>query len=167
MGKEYFEKFKDPRWQARRLEVFQRDLFHCQLCDANDRTLSVHHKYYEFGLDPWEYDLESLVTVCDVCHEKADAMRKEIRYHAACVGDQDLLLGAIRGLRLRDAPFAPQNYEQFAGMCATAFMFERHRGCIPDPIMFKYADEIGSKTPLTFAMLIRLADEIYPEGAQA
>lgn len=65
----YSEKLRDPRWQKKRLEVMQRDQFTCQRCSNNESTLNVHHKYYKAGADPWEYELDSLVTLCESCHE--------------------------------------------------------------------------------------------------
>lgn len=66
---DYYEKLKDPRWQKKRLEVFQRDEFRCQACFDDESTLTVHHRYYDKGLEPWEYPLEALVTLCQNCHQ--------------------------------------------------------------------------------------------------
>jgi hypothetical protein len=68
----YSEKLKDPRWQKKRLEVFQRDEFTCQKCfdDENNLPLAVHHRHYEKGKEPWEYSLDSLVTLCQDCHQE-------------------------------------------------------------------------------------------------
>lgn len=63
----YAEKLKDPRWQKKRLEIFQRDDFMCQLCNSKERTLHVHHT--EYSGDPWEADDNSLITYCELCHE--------------------------------------------------------------------------------------------------
>lgn len=65
----YSEKFKDPRWQQKRLEVFQRDGFKCLDCGATDRQLHVHHLYYISKRDPWAYPLGSLRTLCEICHD--------------------------------------------------------------------------------------------------
>ena len=65
----YSDKLRDPRWQKKRLEVFQRDNFTCQKCGDSQTTLSVHHRRYIWPLDPWEYDNSSLVTLCEPCHE--------------------------------------------------------------------------------------------------
>src|SRR5574343_1912473 len=67
----YFEKLKDPRWQKKRLEIMERDLFSCQNCFETTKTLNVHHKYYEKGRDIWDYPDESLVTLCEECHQIA------------------------------------------------------------------------------------------------
>ena len=32
-------------------------------------SLQVHHKYYVLGNEPWEYNNEALVTLCNECHE--------------------------------------------------------------------------------------------------
>lgn len=67
----YSEKLRDPRWQRKRLEVMQRDDFKCRMCGATDKTLNVHHCYYSLDRTrmPWEYELESLKTLCEECHE--------------------------------------------------------------------------------------------------
>lgn len=69
MAKTYAEKFKDPRWQKKRLEILERDGFSCVLCGTEKITLHVHHGYYERGFDPWEYESETLWTLCEECHE--------------------------------------------------------------------------------------------------
>lgn len=64
----YSEKLKDPRWQKKRLEVLERDEFTCQKCADKETELHVHHKAYKFGIQPWEYDLNNLETLCKRCH---------------------------------------------------------------------------------------------------
>lgn len=66
----YAEKLKDPRWQKKRLEIFNRDSFRCQLCDDDSSTLIVHHKKYLPKTEPWEYDINLLITLCEGCHKK-------------------------------------------------------------------------------------------------
>lgn len=65
----YAEKLKDPRWQKKRLEVFERDGWRCQTCDDDKTTLAVHHKKYVSGLEPWDYELRLLITLCERCHD--------------------------------------------------------------------------------------------------
>ena len=65
----YLEKLKNPRWQKKRLEVLERDEWHCQNCGDGATTLHVHHKYYIKGKKPWEYPLDAFLTLCDSCHE--------------------------------------------------------------------------------------------------
>lgn len=66
--KQYSDLLKDPRWQKLRLRVFERDNFHCQLCDGHTTTLAVHHKRYIRGKKPWDYELNMLITLCEGCH---------------------------------------------------------------------------------------------------
>lgn len=69
--KTYAEKLKSPLWQRKRLEIMQRDGFACRECEDSESTLHVHHLRYIKGNDPWEYDQEDLLTLCEKCHEKA------------------------------------------------------------------------------------------------
>lgn len=78
MGKTYAEKLKDPRWQRKRLEIFQRDGFMCMSCTSEGETLHVHHRYYEKGLDPWDYTNEALVTLCEGCHERVTKLMSRL-----------------------------------------------------------------------------------------
>jgi hypothetical protein len=66
---EYYEKLKDPRWQKKRLEIFQRDDFTCQRCYSTENTLNVHHLYYIPDREPWDYPNDILITLCQECHE--------------------------------------------------------------------------------------------------
>lgn len=68
--KAYAAKFKDPKWQKLRLEVMQRDDFACCRCGDAESHLNVHHCYYEWDNDPWEYPHSSLVTLCENCHQE-------------------------------------------------------------------------------------------------
>ncbi len=65
----YAEKLKDPRWQKKRLEVMERDDFKCKLCNDDSKTLHVHHKSYQYGKEPWDYELDNFTTLCYDCHE--------------------------------------------------------------------------------------------------
>ena len=49
----YAEKLLDPKWQKKRLEVFNAAGWRCQECRAEDQTLNVHHSFYELGKEPW------------------------------------------------------------------------------------------------------------------
>ena len=75
--KTYSEKLKDPRWQRMRLKILERDSWKCRWCDEADNTLHVHHTYYERGKEPWDYPPESLLTLCENCHQFEYESRKE------------------------------------------------------------------------------------------
>lgn len=65
---DYFAKLKDPRWQRRRLEVFERANWSCEMCGEKSETLNVHHGLYRYGLEPWEIPGETLWCLCEGCH---------------------------------------------------------------------------------------------------
>lgn len=65
----YHEQIRHPLWQRKRLEIFNRDDFTCQICGNKNNTLDVHHLYYVPGLLIWEYEDEALKTVCNNHHE--------------------------------------------------------------------------------------------------
>lgn len=68
----YAEKLKDPRWQKKRLEIMERDEFTCQNCGTKNDCLHIHHKTYEFGNDPWNYEDKNFITLCEVCHKQEE-----------------------------------------------------------------------------------------------
>lgn len=65
----YFLKLRDPRWQRRRLEIFDRDNFCCVECGNSRDTLHIHHRRYIKNIEPWDYPASLLMTVCEKCHE--------------------------------------------------------------------------------------------------
>ena len=80
---DFFDQYKDPRWQKRRLEIMQRDEFMCQCCYDPENTLNVHHKYYIHNKKPWEYPDKLLTTVCQPCHDfiyNEETIRKRLAY---------------------------------------------------------------------------------------
>lgn len=66
--KTYAAKLLDPRWQRKRLEVLSRDEFTCRHCSDKESTLHVHHLRYIKGRNPWDYDTQELLTLCEACH---------------------------------------------------------------------------------------------------
>ena len=73
--KSYSDKLKDPRWQKKRLQILERDEWRCRYCYNDKEMLSVHHKVYTAGKEPWEYDDDLLVTLCNHCHEQEHECR--------------------------------------------------------------------------------------------
>jgi len=84
----YSKDLKNGQWQKKRLEILQRDNFKCLCCKSQD-NLVVHHLYYKYGLKPWQYKNDSLVTLCGVCHTK---LHDELAEKAGKIAF-DLLLG--------------------------------------------------------------------------
>jgi hypothetical protein len=66
---EYSRKLQNPKWQKKRLEIMQRDKFKCIICGCNDKELHVHHRWYQFGKEIWDYPDTCFETLCFECHE--------------------------------------------------------------------------------------------------
>jgi hypothetical protein len=77
MATSYSDLLKDPRWQKKRLEVFQRDKWACRSCGSTEKTLHVHHIIYKYGANPWEYPLDNFLTLCEPCHQLEERMKTE------------------------------------------------------------------------------------------
>jgi 5-methylcytosine-specific restriction endonuclease McrA len=77
----YADKLRNPKWQRKRLEIFQRDKWACTMCGDTKTELHVHHEKY-IG-DPWEAPNDSLKTLCSLCHATEHAIEsiKEIKEH--------------------------------------------------------------------------------------
>ena len=69
----YGKKLLDPKWQKRRLEIFQRDNWKCLACSEDKKTLHIHHLWYEYNKEPWDYPSDALVTLCFNCHDNITA----------------------------------------------------------------------------------------------
>ncbi len=87
----YWEKLKDPRWQKRRLEVFQAAGFECANCHASDQPLHAHHLRYKKGADPWDYNDRDIVCLCESCHEEWHAARDALNLFESGLTAEGLL----------------------------------------------------------------------------
>jgi hypothetical protein len=74
----YRSKLLDPRWQKKRLEIFQRDDWKCGVCGATDKTLHVHHRKYISCRDPWDYPSNLLIALCEPCHQAEQETYEEL-----------------------------------------------------------------------------------------
>jgi len=59
---------KHPKWQKKRLKIFERDKFACRMCCNQEKTLAVHHLKYIPENKIWEYPNSLLITLCEDCH---------------------------------------------------------------------------------------------------
>lgn len=69
MSSKYTALLRDPRWQRKRLEIFERDNWSCTKCGEDALELHVHHKEYWPGRLPWEYPNQNFATLCAPCHK--------------------------------------------------------------------------------------------------
>jgi hypothetical protein len=60
----------DVRWLKKRKKILKRDEYKCTVCESKS-NLRVHHTYYTGqNTPPWAYPNNSLLTLCNGCHEK-------------------------------------------------------------------------------------------------
>ncbi len=85
----YSEKLRDKRWQDKRNAVKEKADFKCQDC-GNHKNLEVHHCYYKFGLEPWQYPIDSLRCLCSNCHKIRGKTEMELRARMADLTIEDL-----------------------------------------------------------------------------
>lgn len=64
----YQEKLRLPSWQKKRLQIMERDNWACLICADCGSCLQVHHKEYIYGREPWEYEDDNFMTLCEACH---------------------------------------------------------------------------------------------------
>lgn len=122
--KKYSEKLLDPRWQRKRLEIFQRDKFQCVYCCADDKTLHVHH--LEYVGEPWEAPNESLLTVCLECHDDEHLNRKEYeRVLALTLAQKKFSAGSILDIALGFSKMTPFNSPDVMA-CVLQYVLSSH-----------------------------------------
>ena len=102
----YWEKLKDPRWQKKRLDVMNRDGFACRHCGSKRKTLNVHHLFYVFDCDPWDYEEKELITLCASCHLAEQQFR-------------DLFTATVQKLLINGKSYADLEYTLVRGFNLT------------------------------------------------
>ena len=66
---EYSSKLRDPRWQRKRLKIFEAAGWKCDDCGEETKELQAHHLIYKKGHSPWEYEEGEIMALCKDCHE--------------------------------------------------------------------------------------------------
>lgn len=171
----YAELLHRPEWQRVRLKAMERDGFTCCECYSADRTLNVHHCYYTKGARPWEYPLESLVTLCEGCHAKRNESDQPLRTFmgGVCRYDRASLLGTAAGMwMLREQNTAPVRVpgDEVEATCfyialAREWQYPRH---FSDLSMYAFAHDCEEGEWIDReAMLAAMRDEVGTQIARA
>lgn len=110
--KTWAERCKDPRWQRLRMDRMTADDWKCHDCGATRQTLNVHHRFYRYGADPWEYELSEIITLCEQCHKDTETRLFEIK-RLAGMGtkrDQGKILEFLESFQFEEwtAPTPPE-----------------------------------------------------------
>lgn len=74
----YNKKLEDYRWQKKRKRILERCNGHCEECDSAT-ALEIHHCYYRYGREPWQYPDGALLALCPVCHKSRSSIEMDFR----------------------------------------------------------------------------------------
>jgi len=86
----YQEQIKSPKWQKKRLETLNLWNYTCQICDAKDKMLNVHHIIYDSKRQLWDYDDSELLVLCEDCHKEwHSTMNDVMKQIAYCMTNLD------------------------------------------------------------------------------
>lgn len=106
MDKTYKELLKDPLWVKKAHEIRHLDDCECIDCGVqyigNEDKLDVHHTYYDFSKNIYDYDNKNLITLCHNCHTKEHEYGKKLNGKLAeylrCLKKEGLLESQIYDL---------------------------------------------------------------------
>lgn len=88
----YSNKLKDHRWKSKSKFIKERAKFICEDCEVKKSQLEVHHCYYLYGFEPWEYPYDSLRCLCRECHEDRGRVEFEFRSFLASLKGTEIEL---------------------------------------------------------------------------
>jgi len=140
---EFFDQYKRPEWQRKRLEVMEAADFTCQECESAEKTLNVHHTFYLKGKKPWEYPTESLQCLCEDCHSERHTQAAELKLLLGEISSVDIycVLGYVKGLILQKRA-GPDDGSRFsirtaeeAGGLADVYRWAERRGTAENKIV--------------------------------
>ncbi len=112
----YSEKLKNPKWQKKRLEISERDNWTCQICSDSESEFIVHHKNYEKGKDPWDYDNNDLISLCVNCHEKEHGVLNSFHIKKGIEKSLDIIgKGSLKRVFIFGIPAGFNSLDSFLG----------------------------------------------------
>lgn len=96
--------FIHPRWHELRAQHQIRTQCTCDRCNGPATPGQLHHTFYEFGRQCYEYPTESFRYLCEECHELMDKLRKQIGMEQQHLTPDQLeeVFGFIQGMGLRN-----------------------------------------------------------------
>lgn len=74
----YAKKLLDGRWQKKRLQILERDGFMCTICQRQ-HNVQIHHNWYLKDYEPWDYDDNQLVTLCNEHHDEVTTLQDGLK----------------------------------------------------------------------------------------
>lgn len=75
----YAEKLQHPLWQRTRLRVLERANYTCEQCGDTETQVHVHHMFYLWGAEPWDYPDYAFKCLCRNCHNEVTAEKDMVK----------------------------------------------------------------------------------------
>lgn len=123
------EQREHPKWQRRRLEIMDKADFACERCGDDETQLHVHHKYYVWDNELWDYPDEALECLCRKCHQAVEdakveskSLDEEIRRLTKLLAPDytNQIVGYLRGMAClylnRDEVIPAPDHEAVSGL---------------------------------------------------
>lgn len=154
MADDFFELYRRPEWQKKRLEIMQAADFSCQECGNNTVTLNVHHRHYVKGAKPWEYKNHALVCLCEPCHKRRHNLVTRLKEVSGWLSEPMLerLIGYAGALVLKETSnvrFIVGNDTECLGLadayrvsCQSVVNGRDKEGCVDDLILVAIRESI-------------------------
>jgi hypothetical protein len=89
-SRSYNESLKDEKWIVKRNFIVDKANAICEDCGKKNVPFDVHHCYYIYGLEPWQYPYDSLRCLCRECHIKRGKIEKIFRANVANLKWQEI-----------------------------------------------------------------------------
>lgn len=74
----YGSKLGTPEWREFSRAI-RKDRNFCECCKMGDRGTQVHHLFYDFEREPWEYSGDEVVVLCSSCHKELHERLQDFR----------------------------------------------------------------------------------------
>lgn len=101
----FWDQYKHPEWQKKRLESLEKAEWCCQKCYSSENELHVHHRRYIKGRKVWEYSTNELIVLCEQCHKETHEVQDELKelmasLHPEAIRDVNMIVSgyAIEGI---------------------------------------------------------------------
>lgn len=122
----YDERRRDPRWQRKRLEIYERDGFACVDCGTKTENLQIDHAWYEPRHAPWEYPDSCFFTRCDSCHARIGEERIRLLKLLATLPLLSLssLVEALHSLAFALTPASPRSAVEAKSIANSALIVQ-------------------------------------------
>jgi len=154
---EYWQKLRDPRWQRKRLEVFEAAQFSCERCGDDQNPLHAHHLAYRKNVDPWDYPDELLVCLCNQCHQRWHDTKSVLDEVIGGLNDEGLsqLAGYALALSVGAGGFPQKGSDGLLGPSSGAWVKGLHDGLRgvrdagQDELAWRVAERVSAKLAQT------------------